>query len=135
MEIINLKEKRNDLFSRNETEFEIENLVVPSAIEIKNLIKKKFSCEEDLIRIRKISSSFGKRIFKITADVYDSKEEFNRIVKKTKKEIAKEKKQAELKAEEEKKAKEEAKVVAEVAKVEAPVEEVPAEEVKEEKKE
>jgi ribosomal protein S24E len=141
MKLINKTENKNDLFSRNEIILEVENEVVPSFDQAKELIVKEFKTNESLIRIRKIDSQFGSNIFKIIADIYDSQEEFNRVVKKTKQEIDAEKKAEEEKiaaekaaAEEKKKAEEEAKVAAEAPKEETPVEET-KEEVKEEKTE
>jgi ribosomal protein S24E len=102
----------NKLFSRNELVLEVEADVVPSKEEVKEFISKEFSCDKDLIRVREIKGKFGVRVFKVVADIYSSKEEFDRIVKKTKQEI-----EAEKKAEEERlKAEEEARKAAEEAK-------------------
>jgi ribosomal protein S24E len=131
MKINNVEENRNDLFSRNEVKIRVENEIIPSNSEAKEVVSKKFSCDEDLVRVNKIEGKFGTHFFYIYADIYDSKEEFQRVVKKTKQEI-----EAEKKAEEEKlKAEAEAKAQEEAAKAEAekPVEET-AEENKEEEK-
>lgn len=123
MEIKIIEEKVNALFSRREVKVEVKTEVVPSQDEAKKIITEKFSCDENVVKIRKIEGRFGAQSFIITADIYDSKEEFLRVVKKTKQEI-----DAEKKAEEEKlKAEIEAK-----AEAEKPVEEETKEEVVEE---
>ncbi len=145
MEIKVIQEKKNALFSRNEVKLEVKAEVTPSKKEAMKMISEKFKVDEKLIRIRDILGKFGVSIFIVTADVYDSAEDFNRIVKKTKQELEAEKKAAEekKKAEEEEKAakaaaegvpsNEEAEGEAKAA-AEKPVEEV-KEEVKEEIKE
>lgn len=129
MEINIIQEKKNPLFSRNEVKLKVEVPITPSKEEAKKMIAKKFKVDEKLIKIRDILGKFGVSVFVVTADIYDSIEEFDRIVKKTKQE-----KEAEKKAEEErlnaikeaKEAEAEAKAAEEAAK---------AEEVKEESKE
>lgn len=107
-----VKDFYNGLFSRREVQVSVEANITPSKDESVKIIAKQFSAEEGLVRIRDIKGKFGSRVFMITADIYDSKEEFSRVVKKTKQEIEKEKKAAEekIRAEEEKlKAEEEVK--------------------------
>jgi ribosomal protein S24E len=126
-----IEEKQNPLFKRKEVSLEVTQETVPSNDEARKIVCSEFKCDNSLVRIRKIDSKFGSSCFNVIADIYDSKEEFDRIVKKTKQEV-----EAEKKAEEEKLAKEaEEKAAAEAAKTEAekPVEEAPAEESTEEK--
>lgn len=101
MEINIIEESRNDLFSRKEVKLGINADVIPSSSDSKKIISQKFSCDENLVRVRKIESKFGTNEFFIIADIYDSQEEFDRVVKKTKQEIDFEKKAEEerLKAE------------------------------------
>lgn len=108
MEIKILKEKENPLFSRKEVEVQVINNVTPTKEEAKRIISDKFSCDSNLVRIIKISSNFGSRKFIVYADIYSSLEEFNLLVRKTKKEIEEEKKALEAR-----KAEEEAKKAAE----------------------
>jgi ribosomal protein S24E len=111
MEANILMERENPLFSRKEIILEITADVTLSKDEAKRVISEKFSSDESLIRIRVIKGKFGSRVFSVVADIYDSVNEFNRVVKKTKQEI-----EAEKKAEEERlKAEEEARLVAEQA--------------------
>jgi ribosomal protein S24E len=112
MEVKVVREEHNPLFSRKEVGLEVTTEITPSKEEAKKLVAEKFSADESLVRIRVVEGKFGSQTFTIVADVYDSIEEFDRIVKKTKQEI-----DAEKKAEEERlKAEEEAKLVAEEAK-------------------
>lgn len=116
-----VREEANPLFSRKEVHVAVTDSVTPSLVEARKIVSEKFSTDEALVRVRKIDSNFGSQTFTIIADIYDSIEEFNRIVKKTKQEI-----EAEKKAEEERrKAEEEARLAAEEAKkaAEAPAEE------------
>ena len=145
MEIKIIEEKKNALFSRREVKVEIKVQVTPSKEETKKIIADKFKVDENLIRIRDILGKFGISLFTVRADIYDSVEEFNRIVKKTKQEIEAEKKileekkkaeEEKLKAiEEEKKAKEEVKEEVVAPEAEEKKEEVVEEKVKEEVKE
>ncbi len=103
-----VSERENPLFSRREVTLKVEADVVPSMTEARDAISEKYSSDKELIRIREIKSRFGSRTFLIIADIYESKEEFDRIVKKTKKELKAEE-EARRAAEEAKKAEEEAK--------------------------
>jgi len=132
MEMKVVQEKENPLFSRKELVLEIKSNSVPKREDVLKEVSKKFSAGEDLIRIQSIKGKFGVQIFSAIVDVYSSKKEFERVVKKTKKETEKEKKEAEEKRKAEaeaKKAKEE-----ESKKTEEPKEEL-KEEKDEEKKE
>lgn len=107
MKTLSKEQKENPLFSRKEVVLQVQAEVVPSIVESKKIVAKEFSSKEDVVRIRKISGKFGAHIFSIVADVYDSLEEFNRVVKKTKQEVDAEKKAIE----EKEKAEAEAKLV------------------------
>jgi len=140
MNIKKISEVENPLFSRKEFHFEIISQAVPSHEEVKALLKEKFSFDSELLRIKSIKGKFGKQVFDIHVNLYGSKEEFKRIVKKTKQELEKEKKKIEEEAKvkaDAKKAALEAKKAAEEAKAKEakkPAEEAKAEEVKEEPK-
>lgn len=131
MSIEIISEKENLLFSRKEVIIAGQFDSAPSKEEAKKIVADKFKSDSELVRIEKIEGKFGTNFFRIIADIYSSREEFNRLVKKTKKELEEEKKAEEARkaAEEEarKKAEEEAK-----AKEES--EKAAAEEVKEEEK-
>lgn len=125
MEINVIQEKDNPLFSRKEIKLAVAADVTPSMAEAKKIVAEKYSSDEDLIRVREVQGKFGSSVFSVVADIYSSKEEFNRIVKKTKQELKAEE-EAKKAAFEAKKAEKEAKKAEEEAKkveAEAPKEE------------
>lgn len=125
-----ISEKDNFLFSRKEVVLAYEAEKLPSNEEVRKLVADKFKSKPELVRIQKIQGKFGSTLFRIVADVYSSQEEFDRLVKKTKKELEEEKKaeeakkaeeeEARKKAEEEAKAKEQAEKDSAEEKEEAP---------------
>jgi ribosomal protein S24E len=115
-----ISEVDNKLFNRKEVVLEVEAEVTPSNSEVLEMLGKQYSGEEGRIRIKKIEGRFGSKVFKVFANIYNTKKDFDEFVKKTKQE-----KEAEKKAEEER-LKAEATAKEEAAK--------PAEEVKEEEK-
>jgi len=121
MEINVIQEKANPLFSRKEVHVTVADSLTPSLTDARKIVAEQFSVDENLVRVRTVDSRFGSQTFTIIADIYDSLEEFNRIVKKTKQEVDAEKK-AEAEA---RKAEAEAKAAEEEAKkaAEAPSEE------------
>jgi len=80
-----VEEKDNPLFKRREIELEAESHVTPSHSETEKLISEKFSAKAENIKIKKILGSFGSNIFRITANIYQSKEDKERTEKKQKK--------------------------------------------------
>ncbi len=94
-EIRLVSDAENPIFGRKEMKFEIKSDIVPSHEEVKKLLSEKFSIKPELVRTNKIQGKFGNKIFEVTADVYSSKKEFDRVVRKTKQEKEKEKKEAE----------------------------------------
>lgn len=119
MEIKILEEKQNPLFARKELKISVGERITPSKEALKKAVSEKLSVDESLVRVIDIIGKFGSQEFVANVDVYETIEEFMRIVKKTKQEIEAEKKAEEerLKAEEEaRKAEEEAKKAEEDAK-------------------
>jgi len=90
MKIIN--EKENKLFNRKEIQINVESEVTPSHEETKKLISEKFSTKPENIRIKKISGKFGSKDFEISANIYSSEGEKNKIEIFSKKEAEQEKK-------------------------------------------
>jgi ribosomal protein S24E len=128
METKVLEQKENPLFSRKEVHVLVKDELTPSKEEARKIVGDEFKADPSLVRIRKIDAKFGVKEFVIIADVYDSAEEFKRIVKKTKQEIKAEE-EARKAEEEARRAEEEAKKAAEEAakaEAEAPVEEAEA---------
>ncbi len=112
MEIKDIKETKNLVFERKEIEAKIHAEKNPTKKEAAELLAKKLSVSEEAIKIKGVYGKFGVKEFLIKANVYKSKEEKNKIERKTKKELEEEKKAAE----EAKKAAQEAKKAAEEAK-------------------
>lgn len=109
MEIKGINETKNPVFDRKEIQAVIVSDVSPSNKETLALLSKKFSVPEDSIKIKGIYGEFGTKSFKLKANIYKSKQDREKIERKTKKEIESEKKQAEetkKAAEEEKKTEE-----------------------------
>jgi ribosomal protein S24E len=95
MEIKDIKETKNLVFERREVEGTALSEITPSNKEAAALLAKKLSISEDSIKIKGVYGKFGTKEFHIKANVYKSKEEKNKIERKTKKEIEGEKKEAE----------------------------------------
>ena len=81
-----LKERENPLFNRKEIEISIEANVAPKMQEAEEFIAKEFSSHVDQVKIKKIKGRFGSNNFIITANIYDSKEDKEKIEPKSKKE-------------------------------------------------
>ncbi|MGY4883955.1 MAG: hypothetical protein ACP5NZ_00045 [Nanobdellota archaeon] len=103
MELKDIKETKNLVFERKEVEGRILADKAPTNKEAAELLAKKLSVHEETIKIKGVYGKFGAKEFQVKANVYKSKEEKNKIERKTKKELEAEKKAAE----EAKKAKEE----------------------------
>ena len=83
IKIINQRE--NSLFNRKEAEIMIEASVAPKISEAEAFVAKEFSTQADNVKIRKIKGRFGSKNFVITTNVYNSKEDKDKIEKKSKK--------------------------------------------------
>jgi ribosomal protein S24E len=95
MEIKDIKETKNLVFDRKELQAIIISEDSPSNKEVKTLLSKKLSVPEEGIKLKGIYGKFGSKEFKIKANIYKSKEDRNKIERKTKKEVQNEKKEAE----------------------------------------
>jgi len=80
-----IQEKENNLFKRKEIQAEINALKVPSKEELSELIAKKFSAEKQAIVIEKINGKFGSSLFMISAKIYHSSADKDKIEPKSKK--------------------------------------------------
>ncbi len=112
MEIKDIHETKNLVFDRKELHAKIISETSPSNKEVITFLSKKLSVPEEGIKIKGIYGEFGSNEFKIKANIYKSKEDRNKIERKTKKEVGNEKKEFE----EAKKVKAEEKIKAEEAK-------------------
>lgn len=88
-------EINNPLFHRKEVKINIEADITPSYSEAIKIVAKQFSCSDKVVKIIKIDSSFGTRIFTIIADIYSSEKLRESIAVKKKKEIEYEKRMQE----------------------------------------
>ncbi len=95
MELKNIKETKNMVFERKEVEAVVSAESSPSNKEVAELLSKKMNVSEDSVKIKGIYGQFGSKEFKVLANVYKSKEDKNKIERKTKKELEAEKKEAE----------------------------------------
>lgn len=98
------KNIRNALIKRQELIFEIESEKNPTFEDMKKKVSEEFLKPEENIEVYNIKGSFGKRIFEIKANIYDSKEDLRKMLA-----LKKTQKQRKTEEEEKKKAEEEAK--------------------------
>ena len=117
LKVQSVQENENILLNRKEVKINVEAEITPSRSEVIKVVCEKFKCSEDVVKIIKIDSNFGTKVFTIIADIYGSKELKESIALKKKKEI-----EAGKKVEEEKKKAEEEKKAAEEKPAEEPVE-------------
>ncbi len=98
-----LSEFDNALFKRKEILFQVNSRIAPSKEEVVEFLSKKFSCDPERIALKKILGEFGKQIFKISAKIYETKEDKEYFEIKTRKQREAEKKALEerIKAERE----------------------------------
>ena len=83
-----IEEKENPLFKRREIEFSVNANITPSNAEVGKFISEKFSAPLENIKIKKISGRFGSHSFRVTTNVYASKEDKESIERKSKKDDA-----------------------------------------------
>ena len=81
-----IQEKENNLFNRKEIQFQITSVVTPKGSEVETLISEKFSSPKENIKVKKIAGGFGSRDFKISANIYKTKEDKEKTEFKSKKE-------------------------------------------------
>lgn len=91
-------ETKNDLFNRRELIIEVDSDTNIGFDEAKKRISEKFGVSEETVQVNNIYGSFGKHQFIIKADIYDSKEDLDKMKKlkttrKERKESLKEKKE------------------------------------------
>jgi len=93
-----IEEKSNPLFKRKEVQFSIEAEVTPSNSEVEKLISEKFSTQEENIKIKKIEGKFGSKVFKVNANIYNSKQDKEDTEPKQKKKGAEKPAEGEVKS-------------------------------------
>ena len=90
--LIIVKEKKNPIFDRREIEINALLSVSPKIKEAEEKNGKEFSANPENVKIKKIKGRFGSTNFIITANIYTSKEEKDKIetkIKTPKKKVAK----------------------------------------------
>jgi ribosomal protein S24E len=131
-----IQEKENPIFERKEVKVLVNNDSTPSHKDTEEFISKEFSIKPETFKIKEISGRFGSKDFKISVNIYPSKEKLQDVEVKTKQEIEAEKKAIEdaKKAEEEKKKADEEKRKAEeeTAKKEEALKQEKTQEIKDE---
>ena len=90
------RDSKNELFKRQEITFEIEADKNPNFSDMRKIISEKFSKPEENIEVYNIKGNFGKKVFVISAYIYDSKKDLEEIkqLQKTQKQRNEEKKLA-----------------------------------------
>ena len=82
-----IKETSFPLLSRKEVVYEIDH--AGQATPKKDIIKKQIADEtkasEDLVKISKVTSNFGLSKIRVIAEIYSTKEDLQKLIKKTKK--------------------------------------------------
>jgi len=84
-----LVEKQNPLFKRREIQIIMESPVSPSIKEAEKIVSEKTSSPEENIMVKKVDGKFGRTTFVISANIYKSKEEKDKIEPKPKEKKAK----------------------------------------------
>lgn len=74
-----LEEKKNPLFKRTEIIASIETEITPKRTEIAEAFSKKLSVPLANIVVKNIFGSFGSKVFKINASIYNSQEAKEKI--------------------------------------------------------
>lgn len=75
------QDTRNELFKRQELTAELQKEKTPSFAEVKKELSEELKKPEENIDVYGIKGSFGKSSFTIKANIYDSKEDLNKIKK------------------------------------------------------
>ncbi|MEK6913889.1 MAG: hypothetical protein AABW47_04450 [Nanoarchaeota archaeon] len=84
MELTVLNKKENPLFNRKEVELNVETNASPKTSEAEEFVAKEFSTNAENVKIKGINGKFGSRNFVVLANIYQSKEEKDKIETKTK---------------------------------------------------
>jgi len=92
MEFVSVNEKENKLFNRKEVAVLVKTEKTPKESEVLEALSKKFSAPGEAIKILSIKGKFGVKTFRVKANIYHSKQEKEKVERKSKKEIEAEKK-------------------------------------------
>jgi len=87
-----INETDNPLFKRKEVELEVISETNPSKSDVDKMLSIRYNSSPDKIRIKKIDSKFGSKVFTVTANIYDTREDMFKTERFSKKEKEKIKK-------------------------------------------
>ena len=79
-----VSQKENPLFNRKEVELNVEANVSPKISEAEEAVAKEFSTNQENVKIKKVNGKYGSNKFLITANIYSSKEDKEKIEPKPK---------------------------------------------------
>jgi ribosomal protein S24E len=80
-----ITQKKNPLFNREELQLVVKADVSPKTSEAAEFVAKEFGGVAENVMVRKIKGNFGSNEFLITANIYSSKEDRDKIETRTKK--------------------------------------------------
>ena len=81
-----ITQRENPLFNRKEIEIILNANIAPRISETEEFVAKEFSTNHENVKIKKIKGRFGSTNFTVTANIYYSKEDKDKIEPKSKKE-------------------------------------------------
>jgi len=83
-----IEDRQNELLNRKEVKLIVEAGKNPNFPEALKLVADKFKVQEDLISVKEIKGKFGRDTFLISARIYKSKEDKDKLEKKKEKKAA-----------------------------------------------
>jgi len=80
-----IKNKENSFLGRKEITFNLESKSTPTFKEVEEVVSKEFSVPVENVHVEKIKGNFGLTSFIVSAQIYSSKEEKDKLIHKNKK--------------------------------------------------
>jgi len=80
-----IHEKENPFLKRKEINFVVSSNSTPTFKEIEELVSKELSVPQENIHVEKIKGNFGLREFNVSVEIYSSKEEKEKFIRRNKK--------------------------------------------------
>lgn len=84
MEFKEIRKHENPLFNRKEVEVIVETHSSLKVSEAEQMLAEKYSSSPENIKVKKIAGKFGSKKFLITANIYHTKEDKEKIEQKAK---------------------------------------------------
>ena len=90
-----IRETQFPLLNRTEVIYDIEHArqATPRKESIKKQIADELKADENLVKLSKVISNFGKSKIRVIAEIYNTKEDLQRLIKKSKKQNQEQKEQ------------------------------------------